>query len=67
MYCLRGEIAGNAVWCTLMGSVCLRKVSVSRGSTVQSTPDNSNLLGKLKKVRVSGSLSYQEFEANNWK
>ena len=24
-------------------------------------------LGKLKKVQVIGSLSYWEFEANNWK
>ena len=32
---------------------------------VQSTPDNLNLSGKLKKVRVSGSLSYREYEANN--
>ena len=31
---------------------------------VQSTPDNSNLQGKSKKVRVIGSLSYREFEEN---
>ena len=32
---------------------------------VRSTPNKSNLQGKLKKVRVIGSLSYWEFEANN--
>ena len=36
-------------------------------SVVQSTPDNSNLQGKSKKVRVSGSLSSREYEANNRK
>ena len=34
---------------------------------VQLTPDNLNLSGKLKKVRVSGSLSYQEYEVKNGK
>ena len=34
---------------------------------VQSTPDNSNLQGKSKNVRVIGSSSYREFEANNRK
>ena len=34
---------------------------------VQSTPDNLNLSGKSKKVLVSRSLSYQEYEANNRK
>ena len=29
------------------------------------TPDNSNLQGKWKKVRVIGSSSYQEFEENS--
>ena len=28
-------------------------------STIQSTPDNSNLQGKCKKVRVIGSSSYR--------
>ena len=32
---------------------------------MQSTPDNSNFEEKLKKVRVIGSSSYREFEANN--
>ena len=32
---------------------------------LQSTPDNSNLQGKWKKVRVIGSLSYREFEENS--
>ena len=32
---------------------------------VQSTPDNSNLQGKSKKVRVIGSFSYQEFKKNS--
>ena len=32
---------------------------------VQSTPDNSNLQGNLKKVRVIGSSSYREFEENS--
>ena len=30
--------------------------------TIQSTPDNSNLQGKSKKVQVIGSSSYREFE-----
>ena len=34
---------------------------------LQSTPDNSNLPGKSKKVRVSGSSCYWEFEENNRK
>ena len=34
---------------------------------VQSTLDNSNLQGKSKNVRVIGSSSYREFEANNRK
>ena len=29
------------------------------------TPDNSNLQGKWKKVRVIGSSSYREFEENS--
>ena len=33
---------------------------------VQSTPDNSNLQGKSKIVRVIGSSCYREFEENNW-
>ena len=33
--------------------------------TVQSTPDNSNLQGKWKKVRVIESSSYREFEENS--
>ena len=32
---------------------------------MQSTPDNSNLEGKSRKVRVIGSSSNQELEANN--
>ena len=34
-------------------------------ASIQSTPDNSNLQGKSKKVRVIGSLSYREFEENS--
>ena len=34
---------------------------------LQSTPDNSNLQGKSKKVRVIGSLSYRELEENSRK
>ena len=34
-------------------------------STLQSTPDNSNLQGKSKKVRVIGSSSYRELEENS--
>ena len=34
---------------------------------LQSTPDNLNLQGKTKKVRVGESSSYREFEANNRK
>ena len=36
-------------------------------SHIQSTPVYSNLPGKSQKDRVSGSSSYQELEANNWK
>ena len=32
---------------------------------IQSTPDNSNLQGKSKKVRVIGSSSYRELEKNS--
>ena len=32
---------------------------------ILSTPDNSNLQGKWKKVRVIGSSSYREFEENS--
>ena len=32
---------------------------------LQSTPDNSNLQGKWKKVRVIGSSSFREFEENS--
>ena len=32
---------------------------------IQSTPDNSNLQGKSKKVRVIGSSSYRELEENS--
>ena len=32
---------------------------------IQSTPDNSNLQGKTKKVRVIGSSSYRELEGNS--
>ena len=32
---------------------------------LQSTPDNSNLQGKSKKVRVIGSSSYRGFKENN--
>ena len=32
---------------------------------IQSTPDNSNLQWKSKKVRVIGSSSYREFEENS--
>jgi hypothetical protein len=34
---------------------------------LQSTPDNSNLEGKLKKVRVIGSLSYRKLRTNGRK
>ena len=34
---------------------------------VQSTPDNSNLQGKSKKVRVIGSSSYRELKENSQK
>ena len=34
---------------------------------IQSTPDNSNLQGKSKKVRVIGSSSYRELEENSRK
>ena len=34
---------------------------------IQSTPDNSNLQGKLKMVRVIGSSSYRELGTNDRK
>jgi len=34
---------------------------------LQSTPNNSNLQGKLKKVRVIGSASYRELRSNDRK
>ena len=36
-------------------------------SILQSTPDNSNLQGKLKMVRVIGSSSYRELRKNDRK
>ena len=41
----------------LVASV-VRPILVGEG--LQSTPDNSNLQGKLKKVRFIGSSSYRE-------
>ena len=35
--------------------------------SIQSTPDNSNLQGKSKKVRVIGSSSYRELRTNDHK
>ena len=32
---------------------------------IQSTPDNSNLQGKSKKVRVIGGSSYRKLEENS--
>ena len=37
------------------------------GPNIQSTPDNSNLQEKSKKVRVGGCSSYRECEAINRK
>ena len=34
---------------------------------LQSTPDNLNIQGRSKKVRVGEISSYREFEANNRK
>ena len=45
--------------------LCLR--SSEQTNHVQSTPDNSNLQGKSKKVRVIGSSSYRELEENSRK
>ena len=39
--------------------ICLSKYQFLQ---IQSTPNNSNLQGKSKKVRVIGSSSYQELE-----
>ena len=36
-----------------------------RNNEIQSTPDNSNLQGKSKKVWVIGSSSYWELEENS--
>ena len=38
------------------------EISFLHGLFIQWTPDNSNLRGKSKKVRVIGSSSYREFE-----
>ena len=38
---------------------------VLKSAYIQSTPDNSNLQGKSKKVRVIGSSSYRELEKNS--
>ena len=40
------------------------RISLNFWSRIQLTPDNSNLLGKLNKVQVRGSLSYHEFKEN---
>ena len=45
--------------------LCLR--SNEQTNHVQLTPDNSNLQGKSKKVRVIGSSSYRELEENSRK
>ena len=39
----------------------------TRNMIIQSTPDNSNLQGKLKMVRVIGSFSYRELRTNDRK
>ena len=44
-----------------------KTVTVVGHHKIQSTPDNSNLQGKSRKVRVIGSSSYREFEENNRK
>ena len=44
--------------------ICIIMISLHFWSRIQLTPNNSNLLGKLKKVQVWGSLSYQEFKGN---
>ena len=44
--------------------ICIITISLHFWSRIQLTPNNSNLLGKLKKVQVRGSLSYQEFKGN---
>ena len=43
----------------------LMTLVVLKGSNVQSTPDNSNLQGKLKNVRVIESSSYWELRTND--
>ena len=40
-------------------------LTFSRKKELQSTPDNSNLQGKSKKVRLNGSSSYREFQENS--
>ena len=45
----------------------LLKISCLITRQVQSTPNNSNLQGKSKKVRVSWGSSYREYEENNRK
>ena len=41
----------------------VHQLQVSVYFYIQSTPDNSNLQGKLEKVRVIASSSYRQFEA----
>ena len=48
---------------TPLGFVNQLQVQVSVYLYIQSTPDNSNFQGKLKKIGVIGSSSYREFEA----
>ena len=45
--------------------VCNQALAAMKDMQLQSTPDNSNLQGKSKKVRVIGSSSDGELEENS--
>ena len=42
-----------------------RRPSSTISQEIKSTPNNSNLQGKSKKVQVIGSLSYWDFKENS--
>ena len=45
--------------------ICFLLIMATQKIIIQSTPDNSNLQGKSKKVWVIGSSSYRELEQNS--
>ena len=64
----RARVQFQITMITIMINISDQNCTVrSRFTTiiVQSTPHNSNLQGKWKKVRVIGSSSYRELEENS--